>query len=159
MNGLELWKTDGTEAGTVKVRDIRSDSLRPKSMTAVEDTVFFISRDREARRRELWKSDGTGAGTVMVKDIGPGGRLDGPLLGLDVERALYFWADDGKHGLEPWTSDGTSIGTTMVMDLLPLARRALASAGPRSWREQYSSAPRTLRPESSCGNSDLGSSP
>ena len=99
-------------------KDIRSGSLRPESLTAVEDTVFFTSRDREARRWELWRSDGTGAGTVLVKDIGPGGRFDGPLLGLDVGGALYFWADDGKHGQELWKSDGTGVGTVIVKESL-----------------------------------------
>ena len=80
-HGAELWKSDGTEAGTVMVKDIRpgTDSGNPGEstywLTAVGNTVFFDANDG-IHGYELWKSDGTEAGTVMVKDINPGGASD-----------------------------------------------------------------------------------
>ena len=60
VNGLELWKSDGTEAGTVMVKDIwpgpRGSLIR--GLANVNDTVFFRAADG-TRGRELWKSDGT----------------------------------------------------------------------------------------------------
>src|SRR5262245_15155286 len=68
--GRELWKTDGTAAGTLLVKDI-SPSPIPNSvenLTDLNGTLFFTTNDG-TNGYELWKSDGTAAGTVMVKDI------------------------------------------------------------------------------------------
>jgi ELWxxDGT repeat protein len=78
-HGEELWKSDGTEAGTVMVRDIRPGSVRsePAWLTDVGGTVYFTAGDG-VDGRELWMSDGTEAGTVMVKDIRAGSASSMP---------------------------------------------------------------------------------
>src|SRR5262249_46384662 len=67
LTGYELWKTDGTAAGTVLVKDIYPGSAGSSlsSLTAVNSTLFFLADDGTTGW-ELWKSDGTGAGTVLV---------------------------------------------------------------------------------------------
>ena len=86
-NGRELWKSDGTAAGTALVKDIYPGTSRyydywggyrdypnssyPSNLTNVNGTLFFTANDG-TNGRELWKSDGTAAGTVLVKDINPG---------------------------------------------------------------------------------------
>src|SRR5438094_366281 len=67
-NGGPLWKSDGTEGGTVL--DTASGFSYPTDLTGVNGTLFFSAID-PTHGRELWKSDGTGAGTVLVKDINP----------------------------------------------------------------------------------------
>ena len=69
-NGQELWKSDGTEAGTSMVKNILAGSsgIFSKNLTEVNGTLFFTADDG-TNGSELWKSDGTDAGTVMVKDI------------------------------------------------------------------------------------------
>ena len=64
----QLWKSDGTEAGTVMVKDIV-----PFELTAVDDTLFFVHYDGffPFAGRSLWKSDGTSEGTVRIKEIPP----------------------------------------------------------------------------------------
>ena len=72
-HGRELWKSDGTKAGTVLVRDINPGGRtgsNPASLTAMRGTLFFTANDG-THGRELWKSDGTKAGTVLVKNITP----------------------------------------------------------------------------------------
>ncbi len=67
VSGRELWKSDGTAAGTVLVKDINpgaGDSF-PGNLTNVGGTLFFAANDG-ASGVELWKSDGTTAGTVLV---------------------------------------------------------------------------------------------
>ena len=68
-NGRELWKSDGTAAGTVLLKDIKQNGdSNPWYLVNVNGVIFF-SADDGTHGRELWKSDGTAAGTVMVKDI------------------------------------------------------------------------------------------
>jgi ELWxxDGT repeat protein len=119
-NGPELWKTDGTTAGTMMVKDIAPAAAgsNPQYLTAVGDTLFFAADDGTGGV-ELWKSDGTPGGTVMVKDINPGGSSS-PAELINVGGTLYFRADDGG-GAELWKSDGTTLGTVMVMDIHPAA--------------------------------------
>src|SRR5206468_1855806 len=74
-NGQELWKSDGTQAGTVLVKDIDpgAGSSDPSFLTGVNGTLFFANFSGDGSNGvELWKSDGTAAGTVLVKDIVPG---------------------------------------------------------------------------------------
>jgi ELWxxDGT repeat protein len=67
----ELWKSDGTRAGTVLVKDINPiGRSSPRELTDVGGTLFLVANDG-VHGLELWKSDGTRAGTVLVKDIHP----------------------------------------------------------------------------------------
>src|SRR6185503_18015868 len=61
--GEELWVSDGTLAGTVRVKDINpgAASSNPGALTAV-GTVLFFAADNGVNGRELWKSDGTTLG-------------------------------------------------------------------------------------------------
>jgi len=118
-HGNELWKSDGTTAGTVLVKDIDPTfSSSPQNLTNVNGALFFTANDG-IRGGELWKSDGTAAGTVLVKDIRPGSFSDPPYNLTNMNGTLYFWADDGTHGFELWKSDGTETGTVMVKDIYP----------------------------------------
>ena len=101
MHGRELWKTDGTEAGTVLVLDLFPGSYGsyPGDLVMVGNTLFFRADDG-VHGRELWKSDGTAAGTVLVKDINPGSFYGSPASSYPnyltaVGGTLFFRADDG----------------------------------------------------------------
>ena len=123
-----LWKSDGTAAGTVLVKDISDavprtgeDNARQiGNLTDLGGTLLFFAGDL-ATGRELWRSDGTPEGTVLVKDINPGPAAGVRLgsLAARVGDTLYFTAEDGVHGRELWKSDGTAEGTMMVADATP----------------------------------------
>jgi ELWxxDGT repeat protein len=133
-SGHELWKSDGTEAGTIIVKDINlnGQSSSPDSMTNFNGTLFFSAYD-SSYGEELWKSDGTEAGTVLVKDINPLTTCDwmgspgsgslpcssSPSSLTNVNGTLFFSADDGSSGEELWKSDGTEAGTELVKDINP----------------------------------------
>lgn len=74
-NGTELWKTDGTAAGTVLVKNINTtapgSSSSPSRFTEFNGATYF-SADDSVNGIELWKSDGSAAGTQLLKDICPG---------------------------------------------------------------------------------------
>jgi len=117
-HGRGLWKSDGTEAGTVLVKDIN-----PGGISSIDNVLAFSGRlyfaaDDGAHGRELWTSDGTPEGTAMVKDVNPAGS--GGASGLTVfQGRLAFVANDGVHGAEVWTSDGTAAGTVMAAETVP----------------------------------------
>jgi ELWxxDGT repeat protein len=69
-HGVELWKTDGTAAGTIMVKDIApgAQSSRVTALSAFNGKVYFSASDN-INGDELWCSDGTAAGTTMLKDI------------------------------------------------------------------------------------------
>jgi len=117
-SGDKLWKSDGTAAGTVMVMDADWWSVFPTAMIVINDTLFFVGSDTRSpyTGTELWKSDGTRDGTVLVKDINPFlGSFPRHLT--RVGDILFFFADDGTHGLALWKSDGSEAGTMMVKDI------------------------------------------
>ena len=119
VHGRELWKTDGTTAGTVLVADlcpggaggISSDG---NNLAGLGGKVFFQGNDG-AGGYGLWASDGTAAGTVLIKAI------SGPDPSLPVESivrsgaGLIFTA----AGDQIWKSDGTGAGTVLVKTITP----------------------------------------
>lgn len=124
--GRELWKSDGTDAGTVMVKDINvgiensmvTSVLQSDYMTDFNGTLFFTANNA-SYGMELWKSDGTDAGTVMVKDINIGATGSAPQNLIVVNGVLFFEANDGVYGKELWKSDGTELGTVRVSDINP----------------------------------------
>jgi ELWxxDGT repeat protein len=55
----------------------------------------------------------------LVKDINPGEASSSPEMFVSFDGAIYFRANDGRHGVELWRTDGTDAGTHLVVDLLP----------------------------------------
>jgi trimeric autotransporter adhesin len=117
LNDCELWKTDGTGSGTVRVKDINpgvANSL-PDGLTAVGGTLFFsaVVTEGTTLQRRLWKSDGTEAGTMQVSDT-----VSSPSNLVQLDGVLYFVAAS-PVGTELWRSDGTAEGTFVVKDIRP----------------------------------------
>jgi ELWxxDGT repeat protein len=153
VHGVELWKTDGTEAGTVLVKDFVAPAFPvypgipsgPTDLVNVNGTLFFRVDDGE-HGFELWKTDGTAAGTMLVKDIFPafGGSSSYDYLPLSVGvrvaavgSTLYFTADDGQHGVELWKTDGTEAGTVLVEDIFPAGVAAGWPSSSPMWLTAY----------------------
>jgi ELWxxDGT repeat protein len=122
-NGVGLWKTDGTDAGTAKVKTINLgtwSNYMVERMHVSGNAIYFWADDG-TNGLELWKSDGTESGTMMIKDINPGGGGSGgdyPSVVTSVGNSIYFWADDGANGFELWKSDGTDAGTEMFKEFV-----------------------------------------
>src|SRR5262245_34527758 len=73
IHGRELWRTDGTTAGTSIVKDIQtgSGSSSPTNFVVIGTTAYFAATTSSAGT-ELWVTDGTEGGTRMVVEIAPG---------------------------------------------------------------------------------------
>ncbi len=140
-NGLGLWMTDGTVAGTTElggladagVAGAATTGLTPLFITAAGGRMFFRGADNTGGNG-LWVSDGTAAGTVEIggtKDAGVSGA--GP-NGLSLNTAsvellgnLVFNGTDSSNHNTLWTSDGTAAGT---VEIGGLKNAGVSDAGP-----------------------------
>ncbi len=119
VHGKELWKSDGTGAGTVLVKDITPGAGSSAGFainhlddfTAYNGQLFFTAFHNGHR---LWKSDGTAAGTVPLT---PANTVEFAFLENDMEifnNELYFLAQAGWDVVQLWKTDGTLAGTKQI---------------------------------------------
>ena len=119
--GIELYKTDGSSAGTNIVKDLNPGAGNGfLGNSAVIGNNLFFRGDNGVNGTELWKSNGTTGGTLLVKDINSGNG-DGFMGGgvYVFNDILYFTGNTTTNGKEPWVSDGTEAGTVMLKDIEP----------------------------------------
>ena len=127
----ELWRTDGTPAGTRLAAHVpdpanltafqgrvwfaaqgalwRSDGTRTDLVKKVSPRLLRVVGKRltfVAPGEELWATDGTSRGTAVLTRFGAT-FLDSVVVGA----RLYFTADSPRQGQELWVSDGTAGGT------------------------------------------------
>ncbi|HWN41866.1 MAG TPA: ELWxxDGT repeat protein [Thermoanaerobaculia bacterium] len=111
----QLWRSDGTEAGTYPL-DVPFAPGHPSNgeTIAFSGGVLYFGRCSAELGCELWRSDGTAAGTGMVKKVIPStsyayfGRM------VSAGNRLYFSIGGNDAGL--WTSNGTAAGTLSLVE-------------------------------------------
>ena len=128
FEGYELWKSDGTDAGTVLVKDIYPGTQRSDigAIVAYNGKAYFKANDG-TNGYELWVSDGTDAGTHMVKNIGTADNSLDPSEFYVFNGALYFTARVNGTGITLWKTDGTEAGTVQLKTLYTSANASNAS--------------------------------
>ncbi len=121
--GRELWRSNGTNAGTQLIKDINGVgggggmptlSSNPSDFFQVGSNVYFTANNG-INGEELWKTTGSALGTVMVKDLTPGS--DSTIISdmTEYNGKLYFIASnviDFDSNL--WVTDGTTTGTAKI---------------------------------------------
>lgn len=124
--GFELWRSDGTAAGTQRVIDIRPGAPFgfPTNIRAANGKLFFSATDQpDGSGAQVWTSDGTAAGTQKLVDLYPGlpadpfGFLPAGFTALNSSTALF--TSPSPQGTELFKTDGTPGGTTIVKDIHP----------------------------------------
>lgn len=115
-DGVELWKSDGTQTGTVKIKDINPNgSSNPYLFKEYKGKLYFSASG------QLWVTDGTETGTQLVSAaVSPQGSF---VVANDL---LFFVGQDNNSGIELWKSDGTETGTELVKNIRPTSFNALA---------------------------------
>lgn len=130
--GTELWKSDGSAAGTILLKDIYTgtNSSKPHLFYALNNLVLFVA-NTAADGGEIWKTDGTAVGTGMITNINAGAASSTevvffPGFSLPLTTAFhtfnnkaFFVATDGGGYGELWSTDGTAANTSMVYDIFP----------------------------------------
>lgn len=110
----ELWTSDGTTAGTKKLKDINpGHDTNPRSFCVYKGFVYF-SAGGPPGVNYLWKTDGTEQGTVIAFP-----NLTNPENLTISNEILYFQATGQDSDAELWKTDGTLQGTQLVKNINP----------------------------------------
>jgi len=116
-NGYHLWRTDGTAAGTLLLRNFETlgDPISgPPPPPAPLGGRIFFSAPGNPSGTSLWASDGTQAGTGAVVTLPD---LSSPLANLTTAGGRLFFvavgpSPQGESRL--YASDGTPAGTALL---------------------------------------------
>ena len=91
-NGFELWKSNGTSAGTQLVKNINQTkgSSNPQQFAGINNNIFFTANDIKYGR-EIWKTDDITYSTQLYADFN-NGIADGTQIvyGSDVTCMVPF---------------------------------------------------------------------
>jgi ELWxxDGT repeat protein len=108
----ELWKSDGSAAGTQLVgKPFSTPGAFPGGLTNVNGTVFFVDINGPP---QLWTMSAN-TGPQLVMDFSQLGQfIFGPDNLTAVGNKLFFTIVDDTGAEELWQSDGTPGGTSMI---------------------------------------------
>lgn len=121
-SNAEIWKTDGTEAGTVFVGDFYSNEQYPYfKFVATSSELFIYDKER----------------IYCINNQGFNLILDDEWEDITIEiynakvvndKAIFAINTFGKYGTELWTSDGTIEGTTILKDIYKYAADGVSNS-------------------------------
>ncbi|KAJ1405678.1 hypothetical protein B484DRAFT_214121 [Ochromonadaceae sp. CCMP2298] len=150
--GRELWRTDGTVEGTLRVDDIFSGGTgsNPTYLASFGDYLYFAATSA-SEGRELWRTRGEQGGAEMIpladttRGIYPGPTGSHPTELTVADSYLFFAATDPYRGRELWyrrydaglVEDLFNPGVTSLIDLVPGAK----SSNPQGFTSSGGSLP------------------
>jgi ELWxxDGT repeat protein len=135
--GNELWRTDGTQAGTTLVADVDPRvpgsffGSAPSGFTTAGDLVYFIAHaivltSGSINPQALWRTDGTAAGTIDLTG-GIGSKFSGIRamegFGSSLLYETYGFSSSGgttvnfKYSI----TDGSGLGSSTLLYTVPVA--------------------------------------
>jgi ELWxxDGT repeat protein len=103
-----LWKTDGTRAGTVRVKAF-PDYYSLFNERCVADGKLFFNTSQM-----LWVSDGTEAGTHLVSDAGLNGVSQVTNL-VAANNTVFSNGYSDKYSYELYAGDATKLNPTALL--------------------------------------------
>lgn len=128
-HGFAVWRSDGTEAGTVMLAAPYAGiepPRRPTALAATSDAVYWVTADECGRLRpddgvprELWRLDADGKARVWATPLSFGPHLyrDGIHTGdpTPLGARLFFLADGDASGPRLWQADANGAGPVARM--------------------------------------------
>uniref|UniRef100_UPI0040475FF4 T9SS type A sorting domain-containing protein n=1 Tax=Flavobacterium sp. TaxID=239 RepID=UPI0040475FF4 len=112
-NQYEIWKTDGTESGTIKVvnastlnNESPNFSLQDKKFTVLNNKLIF-----EHNIQQIWVTDGTNAGTQQLTNTGVTNVPTGvsAFQPIVFNNEIYFGGNYPTQGVELWKLADTTL--------------------------------------------------
>jgi len=116
-HGWELWRSDGTSAGTFMIADLNpgAGASLPHSFRILNNQVLFVADIGNGG--QWWTTDGTAAGTKLVA---PSAVTQDTSV---VFNGLLYFAGQQPPAFptkgEVWVTDGTDAGTHLAVALTP----------------------------------------
>jgi len=117
-DGISLWRTDGTAAGTT-VLVPAAGPVEPEDVTRFGDLAAFwlaLLGPNGGVQAQLWTTDGTVAGMRKVFEPPPNVEM----YGLKAIGGKFYFLDAERRGddsaFRPWVSDGTLGGTHPLIE-------------------------------------------
>ncbi len=105
----EIWKTDGTHNGTIKVTEFLDAQI--SKLTLVNNKIYFLNQNEN--QLQVWLSDGTSKGTSLVqRDI----AIDNTPYYQGKCHHLFAFAfqQSGEKYSRLWVSNGNKAGTIAI---------------------------------------------
>ncbi len=117
--GIELWRSDGTAAGTRSMVDLAPGPEDGEYLFLLDggDRALFATLPPFGEGLDLWSSDGTAAGTARFVRLAAG---EGDVLAEPLGSAASGPLSGGQRLYFPllgqlWESDGTAAGTRRIL--------------------------------------------
>ncbi len=120
VSGRELYRTDGTEAGTGFFFEIAPgpESSDWNQYVVAGERLYFRGPQPEAQWNSLYVSDGTAQGTMLLESLDDGFPDFIPAgVGAVGDRAAFV--DQSSGSMQLWITDGTVAGTSTLLAPTP----------------------------------------
>ncbi len=109
---LELWSTDGTSSGTIRLAILSAQYGATGALASRANGALQLLVWEHFASLAVWESDGTVAGTALATAVDLGTTSFGVRSFASTESGIFFVLELGNPGAkELWLSDGTGAGT------------------------------------------------
>ncbi|WP_221393779.1 malectin domain-containing carbohydrate-binding protein [Dyadobacter sp. NIV53] len=109
----QLFVTDGTKAGTVRLTDISNGEDEPRGLVSANGYAFYKTWYNNSWW--LFRSDGTKEGTIPFHRLSLSFYDESAIL--EINGTIYFSGSQDYQRNQLWKTDGTIAGTALLKDL------------------------------------------
>lgn len=128
-SGVELWRTDGSSAGTTRIQDIEPGSAGsyPAEITWTSGGGAFFTARTKLKGRELYYTDGATA--QLIEDIAMGAESSEPRELTVIGGRVYFTAYTSSSGRQVWWATSTPGSARAVSGTAGISPHGLVAVG------------------------------